>query len=227
MLSLHRQAEQDPAEWAGDPRALVERIGSADGLRQLARVSGAAPLSTVHDVPSLRAFLEAYHRERLRPVELPTICHAWRHAQRYEVRELIALDRRLAGAPGAKPLAEASRRAGWNQLRRLRPLRDQRLVQRYLRAVEAGEAYAWHTVVYGVLLALYGLPLRQGLLSFAWQTTRGFVEAAARGLELSAGDREALVEAACRQLPETVNGVVDAGYFGSTSQPSSRSRCSL
>lgn len=227
MLSFHKPIEQDQPDWAGNPRALVERLGSAKGLRELASVSESAALGTVRDVPGLRAFLERYHRERLLPVELPTICQAWRHAQRYEARELIALDARLAGATGGRPLAEASRRAGWNQLRRLRPLRDQRLVQRYLRAVEAGEAYGWHTVVYGVLLALYALPLRQGLLSFAWQTTRGFVEAAARALELSAADSDVLVEEACRHLPQTVNGVVEAGYFGSTSQPSSRSRCSL
>lgn len=227
MLSIHKQTPQDQPELAGDPRALAERLGSADGLHELALGAESASLGTVRDLPGLRAFLETYHRQRLLPVELPTIGQAWRHAQRYEVRELIALDVRLGEAPGPKPLAEASRRAGWNQLRRLRPLRDQRLIQRYLRAVEAGEAYGWHTVVYGVLLALYALPLRQGLLSFAWQTTRGFVEAAARALELSVADRDALVAEACRPLPSAVNGLVETSYWGSTSQPSSRSRCSL
>ena len=48
-----------------------------------------------------------------------------------------------------------------------RPLRDQRLVQRYLTAVEQGEAQGWHTLVYGLTLAVYSLPLRQGTCSIS------------------------------------------------------------
>ncbi len=60
--------------------------------------------------------------------------------------------------------------------------------KRYLAAVESGEAHGWHTLVYGLTLAVYSLPLRQGLLGYAQQTTRGFIQAAARSLELSETD---------------------------------------
>jgi len=71
-------------------------------------------------------------------------------------------------------------------------LRDERIVRRYLEAVERKEANAWHTLVYGLTLAIYSLPLRQGLLGYAHQTVRGFIYSAARMLDLS--------ERACRQL---------------------------
>ena len=41
-------------------------------------------------------------------------------------------------------------------------------------AVERGEAHGWHTLVDGVTLAIYSLPLRQGLLGYAQQTTVRF-----------------------------------------------------
>jgi len=65
-------------------------------------------------------------------------------------------------------------------------------VQRYLGAVEAGVAHGWHTLVYGLTLEIYSLPLRQGLLGYAQQTTRSFIYSGARMLHLS--------ERQCREL---------------------------
>src|SRR6185436_12829880 len=107
---------------------------------------------------------------------------------RHEVRELAQFDRQLADEPALKPFAEASRRVGQTELLRLRPLRDERIVRRYLEAVERGEASAWHTLVYGLTLALYSMPLRQGLLGYGFQTSRGFIYAAATPLQLSEND---------------------------------------
>ena len=90
--------------------------------------------------------------------------------------------------------AAASRLVGHTQLQRLRPLRDQRLVQRYLAAVELNEANGWHTLVYGVTLAVYSLPLRQGLFGYAQQTTRGFIQAAARPLKLAEAEADSLFD---------------------------------
>ena len=44
-----------------------------------------------------------------------------------------------------------------------------------LNTSSAREANAWHTLVYGVTLALYSIPLRQGLLGYGYQTMRGFI----------------------------------------------------
>ncbi|HVV00174.1 MAG TPA: urease accessory UreF family protein, partial [Verrucomicrobiae bacterium] len=114
------------------------------------------------------------------------------HALRTEVRELIALDQQLIDEPSLLNFSAASRRVGQAQIQKLRPLRDSRVVQRYLNAVEAGQAHGWHTLVYGLTLAVYSLPLRQGLLGYAHQMTRSFIYNAARFLRLS--------EQQCREL---------------------------
>jgi urease accessory protein UreF len=87
-------------------------------------------------------------------------------------------------------------------------LRDQRIVQRYLHAVEVGEAHGWHTLVYGLTLAMYSLPLRQGLLGYAIQTTRGFIHSAARELDVSEKDCRALLEQLTEPLPAALEALL-------------------
>ena len=48
-------------------------------------------------------------------------------------------------------------------------MRDARVVRRYIEAVDAGKASGWHPVVYGVLLAVHSIPLRQGMAHHALQ----------------------------------------------------------
>jgi urease accessory protein UreF len=182
----------DATEWLGDWHPLAEQLGSADGLVELGSVSSLLQLPPVNNIPSLRKFLGQYQLCILLPLELPAIEAAHGHATRNEVRELVALDQELAAESVLQNFAGPSRRVGQAQLQKLRPLRDQRVVQRYLAAVENGEAHGWHTLVYGLTLAIYSLPLRQGLLGYAHQTMRGFIYSAARMLALS--------ERACRQL---------------------------
>src|SRR5947199_1819921 len=196
-------------EFVGDLAPLAAQIGSAEGL---AALSGAVPrkFHRVKDLASLRCFLLDYHSEVLIPLELPAICRAHGHASRYEIRELIELDRQLARETLLQRFATASQRVGKTQLKRLRQLRDQRLVQRYLRAVQAGEAHAWHTAVYGLMLSVYSLPLRQRLLSYAQQTTRGFASSAANRLRLAETVCEILVSEVCAGFPAAANSLLMA-----------------
>jgi urease accessory protein UreF len=158
----------------------------------------------VHDWTSLHRFLLDYQKQILLPLELPAIQRAFDHTCRHEVRELAEYDRQLANEPALKPFAEASRRIGQTELLKLRPLRDERIVRRYLESVERNEANAWHTLIYGLTLALYSIPLRQGLLGYGFQTTRGFIYAAAKPLQLSEKDCRALLDELCGNLPEAV-----------------------
>ena len=208
MVKQTQLALSDAAEWLGDWHPLAEQLGSTDGLVTLGSVSASLRLVPVHDVPSLRNFLGNYHSRILLPLELPAIQSAHGHATRHEVRELVALDQGMAGQPIFSEFAAASQRVGQSQLRKLRPLRDQRTVQRYLHAVESGEAHGWHTLVYGLTLAVYSLPLRQGLLGYAHQTTRGFIYSAARMLSLSEHQCRALFDSLCAGLPEAVEALV-------------------
>ena len=174
----------------------------------LGSVSASLRLAPVHDLPSLRQFLRDYQSQILLPFELPAIQDAHAHASRHEVRELIALDRRLAAEPILLNFAPASRRVGRSQLQKLRPLRDQRVVQRYLHAVESDQADGWHTLVYGLTMAVYSLPVRQGLLGYAHQTTRGFIYSASRMLCLSERQCRALFDALCTSLPKAVEALL-------------------
>lgn len=196
-MQQSKVALDDAAEWLGDWHPLAEQLGSADGLVTLSSVSALLRLRPVQDCSSLRSFLVSYREQILVPLELPAIQLAFGYAERNGLRELIELDQELAQEPLLRNFAGSSRRVGQGQLQKLRPLRDHRLVQRYLAAVDGGAANGWHMLVYGLTLEIYSLPLRQGLLGYAQQTTRGFIYTAARMLRLS--------ERRCRDLFDELN----------------------
>ena len=208
MVNAKQLPLNEAVEWLGDWHPLAEQLGCADGLAALGTMSAELRLAPVQNLASLRQFLHRYQAQVLVPLELPSIRRAHAHASRREVRELVSLDRQIASAPALQPFAGASRRVGRGQLQKLRPLRDERVVQRYLRAVEGGEAHGWHTLVYGLTLAVYSLPLRQGLLGYAHHTTRGFIHAAARYLRLSARQYNSLAESLGGALPRAVDAVL-------------------
>jgi len=198
----------EPTDWLGDWHPLAEQLGSANGLVALSDISASLQIPIVHDLASLKHFLVSYQNQLLLPIELPAIQRAFDHTCRHEVRELAEFDRQLATEPALKPFAEASRRIGHTELLKLRPLRDERIVRRYLDSVDRGEASAWHTLVYGLTLALYSVPLRQGLLGYGYQTMRGFIYAAAKPLKLSEKDCRQLLDELCGNLPATVESLI-------------------
>ena len=183
------EAELLPAEFS----ALLHQIGSPDGFA--GGLAAPLPPGGIRAGNGLRDFLAGYQAHVLVPLELPAITRARSHAARGHLRELIALDRELAAQPLLPAFASASRRIGRAQLERLRPLRDERTVRRYLAAVEAGDAAGWHTVVYGITLAVYSRPLRQGLFHYA--------QAALAGLALAARRPPGFAEPACREILQT------------------------
>jgi urease accessory protein UreF len=192
------------AELLGDLTALLDEIGSPAGLLAIAGPRDPLAALAVRNAAGLRSFITGYHSRILQPLELPAVQRAFAHARQNELRELVAYDHLLAAEPAWKDFAAASRIIGLGQLQRLRPLRDERLVQRYLASVEAGDAHGWHTLVFGVALAVYHLPLRPGLIGYAQRTTRGFIQSAARSLQLSTADVESLVEEFSVNLPALV-----------------------
>lgn len=204
MVKQTQVALNDPTEWLGSWHPLAEQLGSADGLVTLGSASALLRLAPVQNLSSLRRFLKQYQAKILLPFELPAIQAAHGHATCNELRELIGLDCQLAHEPLLVIFAAASRRIGQAQLQKLRPLRDQRLVQRYLQAVEQGHAHGWHTLVYGMTLAIYSLPLRQGLLGYAHQTTRSFIYSAARSLQLSEHQCRELFDELTAELPAAI-----------------------
>ncbi len=196
MLKQRQIAISEAADWLGDWHPLAEQLGSAKGLVTLASLAAELRLPPVRDVAGLRHFLFQHQKQVLIAFELPAVQAAHQHASLNELRELVALDTQMIQEPALRIYAAPSRRVGQAQLKKLQPLRDQRFVQRYLHAVEAGAAQGWHTLVYGLTLSVYSLPLRQGLLGYAHETSRGFIYGAANALRLS--------ERACRRLFDEV-----------------------
>jgi urease accessory protein UreF len=192
----------------GDFHPLIDQIGSTDGLKLTGEVNASLGLDHVKDLTGLKKFLENYRTQLLAPVELPLICQAYAHASRNEFDELISLDHEIARDARLKFFASASKRIGQIQLQRLRPLRDQRGLQRYIRVVDAGEAHAWHTLVYGITLASFSFPLRQGLQNYAQQTLRGFVRSSGCAAQFDQSDCEELLEKITATIPEIIESVL-------------------
>jgi urease accessory protein UreF len=211
MFQQTKHAPFEALELLGDAHPLLEQLGSAEGLVTLDGAAESLRVQRVDSVPTLRAFLRDYHGKVLRPVELPVIQRAFSHASRGELRELIELDHEVSREPVLRSFAGASRRVGRAQLQRLRPLRDQRVVQRYLAAVDEGRAHGWHTLVYGVTLAVYSLPLRQGLFGYAQQTTGGFIRSAAGSFKFSEKTSHDLFQELCASLPAAIEPLLSSG----------------
>jgi urease accessory protein UreF len=174
----------DAANERIDARPLTEQLGSADELTTLSPIACSHQMTKVHSLAGLRDFLLQYKTQALGAHEFRHIYAAYNLASRNHVKELLELDREIGNGGALQDFQLASRHVGKRQLNRLAPMRDLRLVQKYREAVNSGQAYGWHTVVYGVVLATYSLPLRQGLLHYGRQTLGGFIHSAARTLEL-------------------------------------------
>lgn len=205
MNGLNQFALDSVDAFLGEQHPLVEQLQAAEGLVPLHKLAAELTSSTAGDEAALWRFLEGYRDAILIPVELPAIHRAHEHAVQNQTRELIAYDLQLGRGDSLAAFASASRRIGRHQLTRLRPLRDQRLVQRYLAAVENGDGNGWHTMVYGVTLAVYSLPIRQGLAAYAERALEGFIKSSASPLRRN----EALANKWLDQLRPGVRSAIE------------------
>lgn len=160
----------------GDARSLTNRLGSPAVVNASTGSSLTADGRPMN-LASLRAFVVDYRDRVLAGSEVDAIRRAYEYARLGHARELIALDTEWASSATERPFRQASMAVGRRQLASLRPLRDQRVIQRYAAAVDAGDAKGWHVIVYGIALAVFGIPLQTGLLHYAQQTLGGFMDA--------------------------------------------------
>ena len=208
MLENTDRAPRESVEQLVEPHPLLEQLGSMDGLVTLTSAAASLRRTPVDSLDSLVQFLEVYQSRILLPLELPAIFRAHHHASCNQTRELIALDGQITKLPILQEFASASRRIGRAQLGRLKPLRGERLVQRYLHAVDEELAQGWHTLVYGITLALYSIPVRQGLMHYARQTLGGFIHSAARPLRLSEKAGTEVLEHLCVDLRPKLEALI-------------------
>ncbi len=194
----------------GNMHLLMEQIGSVEVLENLSGLPDSSGIAEISRPSDILKFLKVYKQQILEPLELPSICRAFFHANANEARELIEQDQVFGRERVLKAFAETSRRAGRAQLQRLRPLKDQRLAQKYLTAVEKGEAHGWHTLVYGVTLSVYSFPLRTGLVTYCSQIIRGFIRSASEGMVISRAEEDALFDELSASIPAVVEKLISS-----------------
>lgn len=186
------------AALSGKIHALVEQLAVPD----TGSPSPLPPsLAAAKSMDGLRRFVAHHATETLSAKEWPVILRAWQLARAGHSRELIALDAEWGRWVGQADFAGASFRVGRRQLSKLRGLKHERVISRYLAAIDAGTARGWHPIVYGVVLAVYNLPLRQGLMNFGTQTLASLVTAAEQAYRLPAAECQELLDTTCALLP--------------------------
>ena len=165
-------------------------------------------IEALSDLRGLRLFLDRYERDILRPIELPAVLSAYWFANRGQFRELLELDAELSANASLMPFAEASLAVGREHLRLLKPMYDQRMVQRFRKCVVAGEARGWNPVVFGVFLSIHSVPVREGLVQFGTQLWNGFVNGAQKSCRLPDGECTELLGEYLERLPGWIEEVV-------------------
>lgn len=203
-------ARTEAKQWLGNWHPLLRQIAPGEGVTQPCPSGTTSAANAITSVESLHAGLLNYKLSVLLPFELPAVKQACEFTLRNETNELVAFDRALSKASWLKPYKQDSRVAGRLHLERLRPLRDQRGIRRYITAVEQGQADGWHLLVAGAALGLYSLPLRQGLMDYALHTFWNVVGQAAGPLGLEAGEATDLVNALGADLPERIRPLFPA-----------------
>ncbi len=198
MRSSPKAASPDNSAILSEVSALAERIGASRASSVWSSEPDSMPISTLE---ALKSWVGHYRQTVLAQQEWPVVLEAWHLTRNGKSRDLIRLDKNCDRWMSAMPFSEASRAVGQRQLGRLRALRDQRIILRYLEAIEAGYANGWHPVVYGLYLAVFSLPLRQGLVNFGAQTMRGMVRGVCRGPLLTDDIIEDAIEKEVGLLP--------------------------
>lgn len=203
----------------GDASLLLRQIVADEALPELGGAASAFQGREIKSIDDLRRHAVAYQTEILHPIEFPAVIRAWRFASQCGARELSLLDRELSNQPSLQAFAAASQRVGRIHLKRLKPLRDQRVIQRYLAAIERGECQGWHMIVYGLILSVYSIPLRQGLIHYGCASLRGLLGAGAIHCQGTQAAVLALEEEVSLQLPGAAchaiaSGGVEGAFFG-------------
>jgi urease accessory protein UreF len=197
--ALDRQPSASPAAGA-HPDDLTQWVEIARQLRS----------PEIIDTTGLTSFLSLYQQRVLRAIEFPAILKAWHLTQNGHARDLIALDLELGKNPCIAAFAGPSRLIGQRQLRRLRPLRDHRVIQRYLTAVDDGQANGWHPLVFGMTLSVFSLPLYQGLMRHGEECLCGLTAAAATSHRLPQNTCRQSLNLAFAELPQTIEHAITA-----------------
>jgi hypothetical protein len=199
----------------GDASLLLQQIAADETLPELGMAASAFRGRNLKTIEDLRKHSLEYQTQILHEIEFPVVIRAWQFASHCGARELIKLDQELSSHPSLQEFASASQRVGRIHLKRLRPLRDHRVVQRYLAAIERDECKGWHMIVYGLILSVYSIPLRQGLMHYGCASIRGLLGAGANNCQGTESALLGLEQEGSLRLPGAVrHAIASSGAEG-------------
>jgi urease accessory protein UreF len=165
-------------------------------------------LESVTSLKEFRVFLDRYEKEIFCDIELPAVHSAYWFANRGQFKELLDLDAELTESPSLRLFSEESLCVGRQHLRMLKPMYDQRLLQRYRKCVINGEAKGWNPIVFGIFLSIHSVPVREGLLQFGTQTWNGFINGIREQCGFSESECSKLLNKYVNHLPRWIEDVV-------------------
>ena len=181
----------------------LEAVVCSDTISQ---ILGFAPS---HSVEDLERLLECYRKTLLEPIELQTIKRACTLTTRGHADELIKQDQAFTGThPEWLLLMPASTRIGRDYLNRLKPLQDERVVQRFIEAVKYDRTPGHHLTVFGLTMAVFSIAQRQGLAEYAQFALQAVVSTAAGKLKINQKERDYLLSKSEAQLPKSIGRLV-------------------
>ena len=189
--------------------SLSSQLGPVESVIHLASAESLIEFPGISSLPGLERFLIAYRDRILVPVELPAILSAYDLTVKQHALELISLDQEMASTMPSDSFSNASARVGKVQLKRLRPLKDSRLIQKYISALDKGRVQGWHTLVYGLSLATYSIPIVQGLQNYCEQTLVSFAQAGILKLNQPETSISSILEPALNPLPQLIQVCIE------------------
>ena len=165
-------------------------------------------IETVTSLRELRVFLARYEKEIFCDIELPAVHSAYWFANRGQFKELLSLDAELTANPTLQLFSEESLYVGRQHLRMLKPMYDQRMLQRFRKCVINGDAKGWNPIVFGMFLSIHSVPVREGLLQFGRQTWSGFINGIREQRDLPELECSLLLKEHMDRLPTWIENVV-------------------
>lgn len=124
--------------------------------------------------------LQDYLHHKIASCDLVAYAHAYRAARQSHCERLLTIDQFLTATLIPHELRQGSARSGRAMLDTLTPLMDNELLQDFAQAVKKGRGDGNAAVVFGIVSALWDIPLRAGGIIQLYTFTVSFLGAAIR-----------------------------------------------
>lgn len=147
----------------------------------------------VRNRETCQQLFESLCRHSLGPCDMVFCARAFRLAERDQLDDLTALDRRLTATKVARELRLESEHTGQALLRASLALEPPPLVGQFLESVQQGRTPGNHAVAFGLLTGGLGVSESSALQGYLYTVIAGWVSAAIRHVPLGQTDGQRLL----------------------------------